>query len=54
MLTVVFLFLIAMFLISGVFISLEARRRRLGRSAVKPTPLTSNKPRVGRATPQDE
>ena len=54
MLTVVFLFVIALFLISGVFISLESRRRRLGRSAIKPVPITTNKPRVGRATPDDE
>ena len=54
MLTVVFLFLIALFLISGVFISLESRRRRAGRSGMKPVPLTSNKPHVGRATPDDE
>lgn len=54
MLTVVFLFVIALFLISGVFISLESRRRRLGRTAIKPVPLTSNRPNVGRATPDDE
>ena len=54
MLTVVFLFVIALFLISGVFISLEARRRRLGRSAIKPYPITTNRPHVGRATPEDE
>jgi hypothetical protein len=54
MLTVVFLLFVAVFLISGVFISLEAKRRRVGRSGVKPVPLTSNKPRVGRATPDND
>ena len=50
MLTVIFLLFVAVFLISGVFISLEARRRRAGQPGIKPVPMTSNKPRVGRAT----
>jgi hypothetical protein len=54
MLTVIFLLFIAVFLISGVFISLESRRRRAGGSGMKPVPLTSNKARVGRATPDGE
>jgi hypothetical protein len=54
MLTVVFLFFIALFLISGVFISLEAKRRRAGQSGVKSVPLSSNKPKVGRASPDDD
>ena len=54
MLTVVFLFVVALFLISGVFISMEARRRKAGRSGMKPVTITSNKPTVARATPEDE
>jgi len=53
MLTVVFLFVIALFLISGVFISMEARRRKAGRSGVKPLPVASNNPSIGRATPDE-
>jgi len=48
MLTVVFLMFIALFLISGVFISLETKRRRAGHSGA--VPLTSNKAKVGRAS----
>jgi hypothetical protein len=54
MLTVVFLFVIALFLISGVFISLETRRRKSGQTGMKPVSLAGNRPRVGRATPDDE
>jgi hypothetical protein len=54
MLTVVFLFFIALFLISGVFISLETKRRRAGQSGAKPVPLTSNKTKVGRASPDND
>lgn len=54
MLTVVFLFVVALFLISGVFISMEARRRKAGRSGMKPVTITSNNPTVARATPDDE
>jgi len=54
MLTVIFLFVIALFLISGVFISLETRRRKSGHSGMKPVALGGNRPRVERATPDDE
>jgi hypothetical protein len=54
MLTVVFLLFIAVFLISGVFISLEAKRRRAGQNAMEPVTLTGNKPKVGRATPDND
>jgi hypothetical protein len=54
MLTVVFLLFIAVFLISGVFISLEAKRRKEGQSGMKALPLTNNKPKVGRATPNKD
>jgi hypothetical protein len=54
MLTVVFLLFIAVFLISGVFISLETRRRKSGQSGMKPVSLAGNRPRVGRATPDDQ
>jgi hypothetical protein len=54
MLTVVFLLFIAVFLISGVFISLEAKRRKAGQSGVKPAPITGNQPKVGRATPDND
>jgi hypothetical protein len=53
-LTVVFLLFIAVFLISGVFISLEAKRRREGQSGMKAVPLTCNTPKVGRATPDND
>jgi len=54
MLTVVFLLFVALFLISGVFISLETKRRRAVHAGVKPVPLTSNKPKVGRASPDND
>ena len=54
MLTVIFLFVIALFLISGVFISLETRRRKSGHSGMKAVTLGGNRPRVERATPDDE
>ena len=54
MLTVIFLFVIALFLISGVFISLETRRRKSAHAGMKPVPLGGNRPRVERATPDDE
>jgi hypothetical protein len=54
MLTVVFLLFIAVFLISGVFISLEAKRRREGQSGMKAVPLTCNTPKVGRANPDND
>lgn len=54
MLTVVFLFVIALFLISGVFISLETKRRKSGESGMKPVSFAHNRPHMGRATPDDE
>jgi len=52
MLTIIFLLFIALFLISGVFLSLEAKRRRQG--SIKSVPLNSNRPNVGRATSDND
>ena len=54
MLTVIFLLFIALFLISGVFLSLEAKRRRAGQGSIKSVPLNGNRPKVGRATPDND
>ena len=54
MLTVIFLLFIALFLISGVFLSLEAKRRRAGKGSIQSVPLNGNQPKVGRATPDDD
>ena len=53
MLLVIFLFFVAIFLISGVFISLEGKRRR-AHSSLRSVPLTGSGPRVGRATPDND
>lgn len=51
MLTFVFLAFIALFAISGVFISIEARRDKRGR---QPRPMPTIAPSVGRATSEKD
>ena len=49
MLTFVFLFFIALFVVAGIFISISARKRRSG-GTTRPANITGNRPSVGRAT----
>jgi hypothetical protein len=52
MLTFIFLFVIAVMAVGGVFIAVEAKRRRVSTAAaVSPR---NDKPAMGRATPGDD
>lgn len=54
MLTVLFLLFVSFFLISGVFISLETKRRKSVPAGMKPVSLSSSRPQIGRAVQDDQ
>jgi hypothetical protein len=53
-LVIIFLLFVALFLISGVFLSLEAKRRRAGQGAINSVQMTGQKTRISRANREDD
>jgi hypothetical protein len=54
MLTIIFLLFVALFLISGVFLSLEAKRRRAGHGAISSVQMSGNKTKISRANSEED
>jgi len=54
MLVIIFLLFVALFLISGVFLSLEAKRRRAGQGAINSVQMTGHKTTISRANRDED
>jgi len=54
MLTIVFLLFVTLFLISGVFLSLEAKRRRAGHGAISSAQTSGHKTGIHRANSDED
>lgn len=54
MLVIIFLCFVALFLISGVFLSLEAKRRRAGQGAISSLQMEGHKPQISRSNRDED
>lgn len=54
MMVIIFLLFVALFLISGVFLSLEAKRRRAGQSAIHSGQVPGYQPRMRRSNRDED
>jgi hypothetical protein len=54
MVLIIFLLFVAVFLISGVFLSLEAKRRRAGQGAIHSGQVAGYQPRIRRSNRDED